>query len=135
MKKILLVDDHKPMHTGMECLFFDEIDSEVLEFYSALNGQEALEKIQATVFDLILLDQQMPVMDGLTFLKEKAKKCIHVPVIMMSGILDNELKSRAFEMGVLAFFEKPIQDIHKFRKDVFSVISLKPEIQSVEKKG
>ena len=67
MTKVLIVDDSKVVRSFVsKCL--DELN--ISDKDEAIHGQDALEKVKASMPDVILLDWNMPVMDGLEFLKE-----------------------------------------------------------------
>jgi len=73
----------------------------------AANGQEALSKLKASLPDLVLLDVEMPVLDGgATLSAMKADpRLASVPVVLMSGIVESMVKRRC--RGHDAFLRKP----------------------------
>jgi len=75
----------------------------------ACDGQEALEKVEAERPDLILLDVEMPRMDGYTFIRHlrRLKTCRDIPVIVITGYPNGDLRSFAAEKGAVDFLEKP----------------------------
>ena len=77
---------------------------------AAINGMIALKIAEKAPPDLILLDIQMPGMDGFEVMKRlQAVKVIQaVPVIFLTGESDPKIKQRAFEMGARGFVTKPI---------------------------
>ena len=60
-RKVLVVDDEE----NIRLLFKEELEEEDYEVDTASNGLEALEKVKAASFDIIVLDIKMPVMDGI----------------------------------------------------------------------
>lgn len=112
MKKILIVEDN-PMN--MELLL------DLLELYGhsvtgAEDGIKALEYLSETKFDLILLDMQLPKMDGLELL-EKIKKDpakADIPVIAVTAHVMKGNEEHFLAMGCVDYISKPI-DINKFR--------------------
>jgi PAS domain S-box-containing protein len=81
-------------------------------FEVALNGQLALEEVQNKHFDMILMDLQMPVMDGYQATEmirnlpdEKFKD---LPIIAISASAFNEIKKKVFDMGMNDLITKPI---------------------------
>jgi signal transduction histidine kinase/ActR/RegA family two-component response regulator len=80
----------------------------------ANNGQEALDKLKETGYDLVLLDLEMPIMDGYTTIsriREEESYCDeyrHQLVIVMSANALNEDKQRMFSLGVDDYITKPI---------------------------
>jgi sigma-B regulation protein RsbU (phosphoserine phosphatase) len=78
-----------------------------LEF--ATNGREALERLRAGAFDLMLLDVMMPEMNGYEVLEElKADERLrHLPVIMISAVDQVESVIRCVELGAEDYLQKP----------------------------
>lgn len=81
MKKILLVDDEE----SIQLLYHEEFVDEGYEVVSALNGEEALEKFKAENPDLVVLDIQMPGMNGIEVLRQMKMIRPEVPVILSSA--------------------------------------------------
>ena len=81
-----------------------------LSFVEATNGAEALQRLGERAFDLILLDLNMPVMDGFGFLERLAERGDARPPIIVitteSGVADRE---RAAALGVVAYVTKPVR--------------------------
>lgn len=75
----------------------------------AMNGQFALEKIPRCNPDIIVLDIEMPVMTGIEFLKERRKRGIDIPVIMLSSIAKegSKVTMECLELGAADFVTKP----------------------------
>ena len=102
--KVLLVDDSVTMRTIQKrCLaalgIEDVIDAEY--------GQKALEQFAAHTFDIILSDWNMPVMDGLTFLKEIRQKNKDIPFIMITTEAERARVVTAIQAGVSDYLVKP----------------------------
>jgi CheY-like chemotaxis protein len=75
----------------------------------AEDGQQAWSLYKQQSADLIITDNSMPLMDGMTFVRALRREGCAVPIIMLSGSPDIEHK--AYAAGVSAFLEKPV-DIH-----------------------
>jgi two-component system chemotaxis response regulator CheB len=75
----------------------------------AMNGQFALEKIPLVKPDVIILDIEMPVMNGIEFLKERKNRKIDIPVIILSSIATQgaAVTIEALELGASDFITKP----------------------------
>lgn len=77
------------------------------------DGQQALNALKQQHFDLVLLDVSMPVLDGLSVLRElraaEHQGRPHVPVILVSGHALPEDRDRFMEAGADSFIAKPIQ--------------------------
>ena len=108
--KILSVDDEAPMESMMKQFFRRKIRSGEYEFYFARNGVEALDVLNNTPgIEIILLDINMPEMDGLTMLskvKEMHNPALHV--IMVSAYGDMTNIRQAMNKGAFDFVMKPI---------------------------
>jgi PAS domain S-box-containing protein len=73
------------------------------------NGQEALEMLNKSTFDVILLDMVMPVLNGIETLKVLNEKSVpHPPVIALSANVMDEDRERYYFAGVCDFISKPI---------------------------
>lgn len=84
MATILIVDDEPILRQ----LFQKVMEHEGHTIHTAANGREALEVMRQQVPDLIMLDMQMPAMDGYTFLRliRRHLDWAHVPVVIMSAL-------------------------------------------------
>lgn len=84
--------------------------SQSLEVVTAVDGMDALEKIsQIPTVDLIIVDLNMPNMDGFEFIQEVRGSELHrdVPIIILSSERGEESKRRGKEVGASAYIEKP----------------------------
>ena len=86
MKKILLVDDEE----GIQMLYREELEDDGYEVISAYTGEEGLEKFKAETPDLVILDIQMPGMNGIETLRQMKMSNPELPVILSSAY--NEYK-------------------------------------------
>ncbi len=80
-RKVLVVDDEE----NIRLLFKEELEEEGYEVDTASNGLEALEKVKAASFDIIVLDIKMPVMDGIQALNAIKNINKDQPVILCSA--------------------------------------------------
>lgn len=108
-------------HKRPRILLVDDLDDNVFtlrrrlepfvnaEFASAANGREALAHLEAQPIDLVLLDVQMPGMDGLQVLAAmKADMALRgIPVIMVSAVDDFETVLRCIRLGADDYVQKP----------------------------
>jgi PAS domain S-box-containing protein len=80
---------------------------------TAENGREALEKIEQDRYDLILMDIQMPIMDGYEAAKSIREKemnsNIHTPIIALTANATEEDKRKSIEAGMDGYLTKPIK--------------------------
>jgi len=105
-KKILVIDDEEPVRK----LLLRILNGSGYDVVAASNGKEALDKLDSVSVDLIMLDRNMPEMDGLSFLRAVRKNDItHVPVLMISGDANPENIIESYKLGVYDFIRKPEQ--------------------------
>jgi len=102
-KRILIVDDEKNIRTTLSAYLL----SLGYEQEIAVNGQEALDKLKDSKYDLVLLDIKMPVMNGIQILKEMRRLEDKTNVIMMTayGTIENAVES--MKLGAVDFISKP----------------------------
>ena len=81
MKKILLVDDEESIHL----LYREEFEEEGYEVHSALSGTDALEKFETISPDLVILDINMPGMNGIEVLRQMKEINPTLPVILSTA--------------------------------------------------
>ncbi len=113
--KALVVDDAAFMRKQLVEVLSHSGDIEVVAV--ARHGAEALEAIKTVKPDVITLDVDMPVMDGLTTIKHIMVKS-PVPVVMVSGLADQgRITFEALRLGAIDFFPKPSGTISKDIKD------------------
>ncbi len=80
-KKILVVDDEESIHL----LYREELEEEGYEVISAMTGEEGLKLFQEEKPDLVILDINMPGMDGIEVLRQMKQMSPDVPVILSSA--------------------------------------------------
>jgi two-component system nitrogen regulation response regulator NtrX len=101
---VLIVDDEKNiLSTLSRALKIEDYDADV-----AGSAAIALEKTATKAYDAILLDVNMPEMDGITMLRKLREQGNDVPVIVMSGHGTIDTAVEATRLGAQDFIEKPI---------------------------
>jgi putative two-component system response regulator len=108
--KALLVDDNTTNLLILRRLLVSAIAIDVETFTLPI---EALERLDATEFDIILVDYLMPEVDGIEFLRLVREHANHadVPVIMITAEADRDVRLRALESGASDFLRKPVDAI------------------------
>jgi len=81
MKKILLIDDEESIHI----LYREELEELGYEVHSAMSGEEALKILPTLNPDLVILDIQMPGMNGIDVLRKLKEQDPKLPVILSSA--------------------------------------------------
>jgi two-component system chemotaxis response regulator CheY len=104
--KILVVDDFSTMRRIVKNLLRELTYTESDE---AENGQEALHKLRAGMFDFVITDWNMPVMNGLELLTEirKDPTLKHLPVLMITAEAKKENIIAAAQAGASGYIVKP----------------------------
>ena len=103
-RTILVVDDEASILQSLEGILSDE----GFEAVSVKSGNEALDKIQEIMPDLVLLDIWMPGMDGIETLLKIRETYPNLQVVMMSGHGNIETAVKATKIGAYDFIEKPL---------------------------
>lgn len=103
MKKILLIEDDPAISLSLT----DILESEHYEISTARDGKEGLKMAIDGYFDLILLYQMLPTMNGIDVCKALREKNLDVPVIMLTSKNDEVTKVLAFEIGADDYITKP----------------------------
>lgn len=108
--KVLIVDDSAVIRSLVLRMLSKSDKIEVVG--TALNGRYALNKLDTVKPDLIVLDLEMPEMNGIEFLRECNKLNIKIPVVVLSAVARKgaKLTMEAMSLGASAFLLKPNQD-------------------------
>ncbi|WP_411893723.1 adenylate/guanylate cyclase domain-containing protein [Winogradskyella sp. A2] len=109
MAKILVVDDETDLEVLIKQKFRKKIRSQEYEFLFAINGKDALVKInQNPEVDIVLSDINMPEMDGLTLLAELSELSPLIKSVIVSAYGDMDNIRTAMNRGAFDFITKPI---------------------------
>ena len=103
-RQILVVDDNKGIREALAYRF----RAMGFRVVTAVDGQMGLEIVRSSWVDGILLDFEMPVMDGLSMLQGLRKWHVRIPVLMMSADHNPEKVKKAISLGAIGFVPKPI---------------------------
>ncbi|MEC5424443.1 response regulator [Virgibacillus sp. C22-A2] len=108
-KKILVVDDQP----GIRLLLTDILISEGFQVSTANTGKEALDKIYSRSFDLLIIDYNLPIINGIQVLQQMETDNIRTPAILMSGLAEDIITEAEEYTMVKEVLAKPfnIQDI------------------------
>ncbi len=106
-KNILSIDDSSSVRKLVEF----SLKSKGYSVISAENGQEGLEKLAQTSFDAVVLDINMPKMDGFEFLKKiKSDKAYRqISVVMLSTECQDKDRQKAMNLGATGYLVKPFK--------------------------
>ncbi len=102
--QVLVIDDDAVVGRS-----FDRVLSEKgYEVSTALSGEEALDTIENTEFDVVFTDIKMPGMDGLEVTERIKARCPWTPVVVITGYGTAENEAKASVLGVSGFVHKPL---------------------------
>jgi NarL family two-component system response regulator YdfI len=102
--RILIVDDHYIIREGMR-LIFDTIPNLDL-VAEAANGKEALALVDAHLPDVVLMDLQMPVMNGITAIETLRRTHPELAIIILTTYKENDLMLRGLKAGARGYLLK-----------------------------
>jgi two-component system chemotaxis response regulator CheY len=107
-KRILIVEDSPAMRQLIRFAVSKVKDLEVVE---ANDGVDGLSKITGAKFDLLIVDINMPIMDGLKLIDMVRKNVEHkdVPILIITTESAEEDRQRAMALGVNEYLTKPVQ--------------------------
>ncbi len=103
---VLIVEDDLLLQAGMEVMIEEQEDMTVIG--KAENGAEALELIMQKKPDVVLLDLQMPVMDGITCIREIRKLYIDLPILILTTFNEEEYIFQGLSLGANGYLLKGI---------------------------
>ncbi len=118
MIKLMIVDDHKMIREGLKTLL--EFDENILVIEEADNGKECLSKLRSVKPDIILLDINMPEMNGIETLKALNRKKNRPKVLMLTVHNEIEYLIKAVDIGVDGYILKDSESKELIRA-VYSV--------------
>ena len=104
MSRIFLVDDHAIIRDGIRALLATEPGIEVVG--EAANGQELLDCLPTTPADVVLLDINMPVLDGLATTLRLRQEFPQVRVLILSMLTHERYIGQLFDAGALGYVLK-----------------------------
>ncbi|MGN2612162.1 protein-glutamate methylesterase/protein-glutamine glutaminase [Aliivibrio fischeri] len=119
--KVLVVDDSSFFRRRVSEIINSDPRLEVIDV--AVNGKEAVEKAKSLKPDVITMDIEMPVMDGISAVREIMKAC-PTPTLMFSSLTHDGAKATldALDAGALDFLPKKFEDIARNRDEAVSLL-------------
>ena len=115
MRKVLVVDDEKLIVKGLKF----SLEQDDMEVDTAFDGEEALEKIRANTYDIVLLDIMLPKYSGLEVC-QMAREFSDVPIIMLTAKGEDMDKILGLEYGADDYITKP-----------FNILEVKARIKAI----
>ncbi len=98
--RVLIIDDDAALVRLLTLIFRQD----GFDVCTAANGMEALAQVYVRTPDVIILDLEMPVMDGRTFFRELRSRGIETPVLILSAL---DARAAHRELHANAYMEKP----------------------------
>lgn len=111
--KVLIVDDN-PVNV---VLLQHILERKKVSVSTAANGKEAVEQVGKGGFDVVLMDLQMPVMDGYEAIRRirKMGSVVQPRIVVVTAFIDDENRGRALGSGADAFINKPVNHDELFQ--------------------
>lgn len=103
MKRILLAEDEMMLLKTIEF----KLKKDGYEVTAVQNGQDAIDEIGKSAFDLIVTDMMMPFKGGLEVIAEAESSGNKCPVIVLSSVGQEEMVVKALELGAKDYMTKP----------------------------
>ena len=102
-EKILLIDDEEDFLEAMS----ERMKAREMDVSTASSAREGLQKAESGAYDVVILDLQMPEMDGIETLKRLKEKNPELQVILLTGHATVQKGVEAMKLGALDLLEKP----------------------------
>ncbi len=134
MLKVLIVDDEKPVQKVIQALGrWSKYN--ITSVSTASNGVEALQAMHEIKPDIVFADINMPLMDGMTFLKQAQENFEGVKYIIISGYDDFAYAKMAIRLGVVDYLLKPIveEELDRAIETAVSRLTAEPLTNANEK--
>jgi DNA-binding NarL/FixJ family response regulator len=116
----MIADDHSMVREGLKNLL--ELGGEIEVIAEAVNGRDCLDKLETYKPDVLLLDINMPKMNGLEVLKELRAKKSKVKVLVLTVHNETEYLMKAVDIGIDGYVLKD-SDSSELKKAIFSIAS------------
>ncbi|SNR58733.1 two component transcriptional regulator, LuxR family [Maribacter sedimenticola] len=130
--KVLIADDHQILLDGLKAILTKDRSLNVIG--TACNGLEVLEFLKTETVDVLLLDLQMPIMDGLETTMHVKKSFPNVKIIMLTTNDEGSIITSLFKVGAIGYLLKNtskkyliqgIKDAHEGKKVISSHLTEK----------
>lgn len=108
MKKIIIVDDHQLVATGIARLFDDHAHFKVIGIFE--DPYEAFKKIKILLPDILLVDLEMPVINGLELVDMIRKEGLEMKTVLLTMHLNQSVIRKVMEMGIDGYLPKQAKE-------------------------
>ena len=123
MMKILLLEDEAMLRSSIK-EFLEELDCEVDDFF---DGKDALKAFESDEYDALLLDINVPSMDGYGLLEKVRQTNTLKPVIFITAMTDIDDITKAYNLGCSDYLKKPfgLQELWLRLKSIVGIVATK----------
>ena len=128
--RVLVVDDEKSIRISLKI----GLEKLGLEVFVAESGEEALEIFERDNPELVILDINLPGINGIEVLKRVKRISPNTTIIMITYMTDVKLAVEAMKIGAYDYFTKPfnLSDINKSIKEIIKYMELKKDLNTAE---
>ena len=130
-KRILFIDDEVNVLNALRRILRHQRNTWEMDFAEGVD--DALARLQKEAYDLVLSDVMMPGKSGLDLLKimQDEPDICNIPVIILTGLQETDLKRRALELGAVDLLNKPVQaeDLEARIRSVLRIKSYQDELR------
>lgn len=102
--RVILADDHPVMRTGIRSLLGSKRDIQIIG--EASNGEEAIDLVDKLNPDVLVLDIEMPLMDGIEATRKLRKSGNHTFILILSSYAEKDYIRLVLEQGVSGYLVK-----------------------------
>lgn len=124
--KIMITDDHSMIREGLKNLL--ELDGDIEVIAEAIDGEDCLEKLETVKPDVLLLDINMPKMNGLEVLKNLKARKSKIKVLVLTVHNEIEYLLKAVDIGVNGYVLKDSES-SELKKAIFALVEGETYIQ------
>ena len=137
---VMIADDEENIRAGLKCIMdWDDLGYSV--DYEAENGEQALDIIEKSKPEVVVMDLNMPRIQGIDVIKKAREKGYPGRFIILSGYSDFKYAQSAIKYGVTNYLTKPVDEdeLQKTLEDIGRDLSLEKEeegkLQNIRKKA
>ena len=116
--KIMITDDHSMIREGLKNLL--ELDGDIEVIAEAVDGEDCLDKLLTVTPDVLLLDINMPKMNGLEVLKKLKERKSKVKVLVLTVHNETEYLMKAVEIGINGYVLKDSESA-ELKKAIYAI--------------